>query len=163
MSDQLLNTLKIALLALLYLFFARVLWAVWSEVRVPAAAGASGAGPLRKKGVRGSSSQASGSKRAGAGVPSKLLMVEPAAMRGSTVSLEDEVLVGRVAECDIVLEEDPYASTKHARFFMRDGAWWVEDMGSTNGTLVNAQRITEAQQLKRDDRVQTGSAVFEVQ
>jgi hypothetical protein len=39
MSDQLLNTLKVALLALLYLFFARVLWAVWSEVRVPVAAG----------------------------------------------------------------------------------------------------------------------------
>jgi pSer/pThr/pTyr-binding forkhead associated (FHA) protein len=36
-------------------------------------------------------------------------------------------------------------------------------LGSTNGTLVNAKPITEAQQLKRDDRVQTGSAVFEVQ
>jgi hypothetical protein len=41
MSDQLLNTLKVALLALLYLFFARVLWAVWSEVRVPVATGLS--------------------------------------------------------------------------------------------------------------------------
>ena len=39
MSDQLLNTLKVALLGLLYLFFARVLWAVWTEVRVPTAPG----------------------------------------------------------------------------------------------------------------------------
>ena len=162
MSDQLLNTLKIALLALLYLFFARVLWAVWSEVRVPAAAGASGARQLRKKAGPGASARR-GASGTGVVAPSKLLMVEPATMRGSTVTLEDEVLVGRVAECDIVLEDDPYTSTKHARFFARDGAWWVEDMGSTNGTLVNAQRITEPQQLKRDDRVQTGSAVFEVQ
>ena len=162
MSDQLLNTLKIALLALLYLFFARVLWAVWSEVRVPAAAGAGGARQLRKKAGLGSGAKR-GATTAGLVAPSKLLMVEPATMRGSTVTLEDEVLVGRVAECDIVLEDDPYTSTKHARFFARDGAWWVEDMGSTNGTLVNAQRITEPQQLKRDDRVQTGSAVFEVQ
>jgi pSer/pThr/pTyr-binding forkhead associated (FHA) protein len=63
----------------------------------------------------------------------------------------------------VVMPDDPYTSTRHARFFERDGAWWVEDLGSTNGTLVNAKTITEAQQLKRDDRVQTGSAVFEVQ
>ena len=90
-------------------------------------------------------------------------MVEPANMRGSVTTLESEVVVGRAPECTVVMPNDPYTSTRHARFFERDGAWWVEDLGSTNGTLVNAKPITEAQQLKRDDRVQTGSAVFEVQ
>ena len=151
MSDQLLNTLKVALLALLYLFFARVLWAVWSEVRVPVAAGLS---PKANAASSGSRTKLG---------PVQLLMVEPAARRGSVTVLEGDIVVGRAPECSVVMPDDPYTSTRHARFFERDGAWWVEDLGSTNGTLVNAKTITEAQQLKRDDRVQTGSAVFEVQ
>ena len=83
-------------------------------------------------------------------------------MRGSTLSLDDEVLVGRSAECDVTLADDPFVSTKHARFFRSGDNWFVEDLGSTNGTLVNAVRIGAAQMLRVDDRVQTGSAVFEV-
>jgi pSer/pThr/pTyr-binding forkhead associated (FHA) protein len=155
MSDQLLNTLKVALLGLLYLFFARVLWAVWTEVRVPTAAGLT-ASRLKKSGgtkTKGKASQAS---------PSRLLMVEPASMRGSTTSLDDEVLVGRSADCDVTLDNDPFASTRHARFFRKDENWYVEDLGSTNGTLVNSHRITAPVLLRIDDRVQTGTAVFEV-
>ena len=154
MSDQLLNTLKIALLGLLYLFFARVLWAVWTEVRVPAAPGLT-VNRLKKSG------SAKVAKPA-VGVASKLLMVEPATMRGSTVSLDDEVLVGRGADCDITLTDDAFVSTKHARFFKKDDNWYVEDLGSTNGTLVNSHRITAPVLLRVDDRVQTGTAVFEV-
>lgn len=83
-------------------------------------------------------------------------------MRGSTLSLENEALVGRSAECDVTLADDPFVSTKHARFFRSGDNWFVEDLGSTNGTLVNAVRIGTAQMLRVDDRVQTGSAVFEV-
>ena len=155
MSDQLLSTLKIALLGLLYLFFARVLWAVWTEVRVPAAPGLT-ANRLKK-------SSATKVSKAAPGVPTKLLMVEPASMRGSTVSLEDEVTVGRSPDCDVTLSDDAFVSTKHARFFRKDGDWCVEDLGSTNGTLVNAHRITGPVTLRADDRVQTGTAVFEIQ
>ena len=155
MSDQLLNTLKVALLGLLYLFFARVLWAVWTEVRVPTAPGLT-ASRLKKQ-----SAPRSG-KKAALATPAKLLMVEPPSMRGSTLSLDDEVLVGRSGECNVTLADDPFVSTKHARFFRSGDNWFVEDLGSTNGTLVNAVRIGAAQVLRVDDRVQTGSAVFEV-
>jgi hypothetical protein len=155
MSDQLLTTLKIALLGFIYLFFARVLWAVWTEVRVPTAPG------LNARQIKTKAPKGPGKKAADA-PPSKLLLVEPAAMRGSTFSLDTEVVVGRAEDCEVTLADDPFVSTRHARFFQRDGAWWVEDLGSTNGTLVNAQRITEARQIRRDDRVQAGSAVFEV-
>jgi pSer/pThr/pTyr-binding forkhead associated (FHA) protein len=155
MSDQLLNTLKVALLGLLYLFFARVLWAVWTEVRVPTAPGLT-ASRLKKQ-----SAPRSG-KKAALATPAKLLMVEPPSMRGSTLSLDDEVLVGRSGECNVTLADDPFVSTKHARFFRSGDNWFVEDLGSTNGTLVNAIRIGAAQMLRVDDRVQTGSAVFEV-
>ena len=154
MSDQLLSTLKIALLGLLYLFFARVLWAVWTEVRVPAAPGLT-ANRLKK-------SSTTKVSKAAPGVPTKLLMVEPASMRGSTLSLEDEVTVGRSPDCVVILTDDAFVSTKHARFFRKDNNWYVEDLGSTNGTLVNAQRVTAPVMLRVDDRVQTGTAVFEV-
>ena len=156
MSDQLLNTLKVALLGLLYLFFARVLWAVWTEVRVPSAPGLT-ASRLKRGRTAGTP------RRAGAASPSKLLMVEPASMRGSTLSLADAVTVGRSPECSVTLADDPFVSTKHARFFRNGDNWFVEDLGSTNGTLVNSVRIGSAQMLRVDDRVQTGSAVFEVQ
>jgi pSer/pThr/pTyr-binding forkhead associated (FHA) protein len=159
MSDQLLTTLKIALLAVIYLFFARVLWAVWTEVRVPTAPGLTARQTKTKAGT--STPKNKGGKSADA-PPSKLLVVEPAAMRGSTVSLDNDIVVGRAEDCEVTLADDPFVSTRHARFFQRDGIWWVEDLGSTNGTLVNAQRLTEAHQIRRDDRVQAGSAVFEV-
>ena len=155
MSDQLLNTLKVALVGLLYLFFARVLWAVWTEVRVPTAPGLV-AGRLKKSGT------AKPKGKPSLATPSRLLMVEPAAMRGSTASLETEVVVGRSPECDVTLENDPFASTRHARFFKKDETWYVEDLGSTNGTLVNSHRIAAPTLLRIDDRVQTGTAVFEV-
>ena len=155
MSDQLLNTLKVALVGLLYLFFARVLWAVWTEVRVPTAPGLV-AGRLKK------STSGKPKGKASLGSPARLLMVEPPTMRGSTISLEDEVTVGRSGECDVTLENDPFASTRHARFFKKDENWYVEDMGSTNGTLVNSHRISSPTLLRVDDRVQTGTAVFEV-
>lgn len=155
MSDQLLNTLKVALVGLLYLFFARVLWAVWTEVRVPSAPGLT-ADRLKKR------SRYRSGKKAALAAPSKLLMVEPPSMRGSTLSLEDEMLVGRSTDCEVTLADDPFVSTKHARFYRNSDNWFVEDLGSTNGTLVNAVRISAAQMLRVDDRVQTGSAVFEV-
>jgi hypothetical protein len=155
MSDQLLNTLKVALVGLLYLFFARVLWAVWTEVRVPTAPGLV-ADRLKKTGTVKTRVKAS------LATPSRLLIVEPVTMRGSTASLETEVVVGRSPECDVTLENDPFASTRHARFFTKDENWYVEDLGSTNGTLVNSHRITAPTLLRVDDRVQTGTAVFEV-
>jgi len=154
-SDQLLNTLKVALVGLLYLFFARVLWAVWTEVRVPSAAGLT-ADRLKKR------SRHRSGKKAALAAPSRLLMVEPPSMRGSTLSLDDEMLVGRSTDCEVTLADDPFVSTKHARFYRDSDNWFVEDLGSTNGTLVNAVRISAAQMLRVDDRVQTGSAVFEV-
>jgi hypothetical protein len=155
MSDQLLNALKVALLGLLYLFFARVLWAVWTEVRVPTAAGLTVQRLGRGKGSRAHNASAPT-------VPSKLLLVEPAEMRGSTLSLVDEIRVGRSPECDVALADDPFVSTYHARFFRSGENWIVEDQGSTNGTLVNSQRITTPTAIRIDDRVQIGSAVFEV-
>ncbi len=58
--------------------------------------------------------------------------------------------------------DDIYASTLHARLFRKKDQLWVEDLGSTNGTYVNSEKITQAQRLGRGDMLQAGSTVFEV-
>jgi pSer/pThr/pTyr-binding forkhead associated (FHA) protein len=57
---------------------------------------------------------------------------------------------------------DVYSSTVHARLFKRGDQVWVEDLGSTNGTFVNSERITSPARLGRGDLLQVGSTVFEV-
>jgi pSer/pThr/pTyr-binding forkhead associated (FHA) protein len=58
--------------------------------------------------------------------------------------------------------DDSYTSSLHARLFRRNGSLWVEDLGSTNGTWVNAERIGSAAKLGKGDLLQVGGTVFEV-
>ena len=58
---------------------------------------------------------------------------------GTLVRLDEDVAFGRAAENDVVLEGDPYASSKHSAVLVRDGARDVRDLGSTNGTFVGGR------------------------
>jgi pSer/pThr/pTyr-binding forkhead associated (FHA) protein len=60
------------------------------------------------------------------------------------------------------MPEDIYTSTLHARLFRHNEQLWVEDLGSTNGTYVNSERIAKAVRLGKGDMLQVGSTVFEV-
>jgi hypothetical protein len=74
-------------------------------------------------------------------------------------------LIGRSRDCDVVLE-DSNVSRNHARIaFSGEGAWTLEDLGSTNGVLVNGQRVKGLQQIASGDRVDLGTvrARFEVE
>jgi pSer/pThr/pTyr-binding forkhead associated (FHA) protein len=62
----------------------------------------------------------------------------------------------------VAIDEDIYASTVHARLTREDSGLWVEDLASTNGTFVNAERIEIPTRLKRGDILQVGGTVFEV-
>lgn len=66
------------------------------------------------------------------------------------------VLIGR-EEGDLVLPEDTAVSYSHARLFMEDGTYWVEDLNSTNGTWVNRHRLSRKVELHRGDEVQAGN------
>jgi pSer/pThr/pTyr-binding forkhead associated (FHA) protein len=162
MDEQLLTILKLCLLALLYLFFFRVLRAVWAEVRgpqlasaasrqaAPAAAAATAAPSGRQ--VRKAERKAS---------PVQLVIVEPAAQRGRTFPLAEELTVGRAAGCQVTLD-DTFASQIHARVFARDGQLFVEDLGSTNGTYLNRTKVSGPQVMRRGDRLQVGSTTLEL-
>lgn len=154
MPEPLLNVLKICLLVLLYLFFFRVLRAVWAEVNLARSTAAPVPG-TRKGGKSGRRVRPRERK------PPKLTVLEPASIAGQTYSLGDELTVGRAAGCEITLD-DNYASQVHARVFTRDDQLYVEDLGSTNGTYLNRRKVSAPMVLSRGDQVQIGSTVMEL-
>ncbi len=151
MPEPLLNVLKICLLVLLYLFFFRVLRAVWAEVNLAKAT----AGPptANRRTARRTRSR---ERR-----PPKLTVLEPSSLAGQVFPLGDELTVGRAAGCQITLD-DTYASQVHARIFTRDGQLFVEDLGSTNGTYLNRRKVSAPMVVSRGDQVQIGSTIMEV-
>ena len=150
MPESLLAILKICALALLYLFFLRVIRAVWAEVapsRTPAPNAPAKARPAKRRGS-GKHGRA-------------LVIVEPRDHKGQRFDIGDEVTMGRAAGCTVTVD-DTYASQLHARLFHRDGALHVEDLGSTNGTYVNGRKVDAPLPLKRGDQLKVGATVFEV-
>jgi hypothetical protein len=73
---------------------------------------------------------------------------------------EKQIIVGRSSDLDMVLVED-MVSRKHARIAMQQDQIWIEDLGSTNGTFVNGEKIKRAR-LKEGDRVLIGTSILKV-
>ena len=160
MPDSLLTILKLCLLALLYLFFMRVLRAVWAEMRAPSAAAQAVAAPQAAPAARGWSGGNRGGGNAKAG--GRLRVIEPPETKGQSYDLVDELTVGRAGGCQITLD-DTYVSQLHARVFRRDGQLYVEDLGSTNGTFLNRKKVTAPIAIRKGDRLQIGKTVMELQ
>jgi hypothetical protein len=159
MPESLLTILKFTLLAVLWLFFLRVLRAVWVELSPPRGQRvAAGGGRL----VTSAPSPAVGVSAASGGRAMLLRVVEPAERKGHTYELSDEATVGRAAGCAVSLTEDTFVSQLHARLYRRDGKLWVEDLGSTNGTYLNTKRVSAPVAVRRGDRLQIGRTVLEV-
>ena len=77
---------------------------------------------------------------------------------GVVFPLEGWINVGRAATSDIVLDEQ-FVSSTHARLVPRGQFYYVEDLGSTNGTFLNEKQVTDAQ-LKMDSRLRIGETTF---
>jgi pSer/pThr/pTyr-binding forkhead associated (FHA) protein len=164
MPESLLRILQFLLLALLYLFFLRVLRAVWAEVASPREV-TGGPAPVPARAGRGSPRDRL--PAAPKGTPQRLRVVEPAARKGQAFDLAEELTVGRAAGCQVRVD-DTYASQLHARIFRRDAELFVEDLGSTNGTYLNRrgtqnkEKVTGPLPLKLGDRLMIGKTVLEV-
>jgi len=95
-------------------------------------------------------------------VTATALVVTAGPLRGTTLTLgSTPVLIGRAPECTLVLDDD-YASNRHARVFQRDGQWWVEDLGSTNGTTLSGKKIEGTVPFKSGARVRIGRTEVEL-
>lgn len=160
MSEQLLTILKFCLLALLYLFFLRVLRAVWVEMNPPKVATEGYAETVRRGSRRRSRQAQPKPVKHSSGVPTRLVVKEPANRAGTEFVLGDDCTVGRAQGCSIVLDEQ-YVSQVHARFFVRGDTLFVEDLGSTNGTWVNGTRAVGQTAVRVGSLVQIGNLVME--
>lgn len=154
MSEGLLTILKFCLVAILYLFLARVVRVTVGEMREPLPADAPAPRPAAPRAPAGSDHTAKPDLR--------LEVVEPAGRRGEIVPVHGELTMGRAGGCGLVLSGDTFVSQVHARAFHAGGRSWVEDLGSTNGTFVNGAAISSPVRIKRGDRIQVGETVLEV-
>jgi hypothetical protein len=153
--NAVLRVLQWGVIALIFLFFLRVIRAVWVEVS-PATIRKSRSERRRER-VAARPARAEPKRK-----QLYLRIVEPSAHEGESFDLDDELTIGRSPGCGVPTPDDIYASTLHARLYRQKDQLWVEDLGSTNGTYVNSERISQARRLGKGDVLQAGSTVFEV-
>ncbi len=149
MSPFVLSVLKYALLALLYFFIYRAVRAVVVDV--------SGRRPVRSTEPRA----AAGRAARGGRPPSSVVVHSAEGHKLGTFRLSGPLQIGRDASCDIALE-DTYVSQEHASLSARDGTWFVEDLGSTNGTYLNDRRLTAPAPVHAGDVLRVGKTVLEL-
>jgi pSer/pThr/pTyr-binding forkhead associated (FHA) protein len=99
----------------------------------------------------------------GRGTP-RVLIVTEGPLAGRTIDLTDQqITLGRANDATLVLSDD-YASSRHARIFPQDGQWIVEDLGSTNGTYLERQKLTanRATPVRIGAPIRIGKTVLEL-
>ncbi|QOR70867.1 FHA domain-containing protein [Ruania alkalisoli] len=91
------------------------------------------------------------------------LRVTAGPLSGTTLQLGGSaVLIGRAPGSTLVLEDD-YCSARHARIFPDQGRWWVEDLGSRNGTYLGSTRVHEAVPVETGTPIRIGQTIIELQ
>jgi hypothetical protein len=162
-ADPALRFLEYVFLAILYLFFLRVLRAVWVELREPRVVPAE---PNRTDGAANGAvhtpAAAGNGSRKSRSLPHQLAVMSADNGTGESFALSDELTIGRSSDCAVPLPGDNFVSQVHARVFLRENEYWVEDLGSTNGTLMNGRRLSGPAPVRRGDRLQVGRTVLEV-
>jgi hypothetical protein len=99
--------------------------------------------------------------KAGKGTPGKLVVTQ-GTLAGTSVSLtEAPVTIGRAPDSTVVLDDD-YASSRHARLFPDNGRWLVEDLGSTNGTYLDRERVSGPTPVPLGIPIRIGKTVLEL-
>ncbi len=97
----------------------------------------------------------------GGGAPRNLVVTQ-GPLTGTTLPLrESGTIIGRNPECALVLDDD-FASGRHARIYQQDGAWFVEDVGSTNGTFLGSERLTTPTRVEAGSSLRIGKTVIEL-
>jgi hypothetical protein len=159
MSELTLTLIKIGFLALLWLFVLSSVSVIRSDMfGARVARQASDRGQARPERRQENKAKPSKPRR---GVPTQVVIVE-GGNKGEAVSLEKApLLIGRGNDAAIRLDDD-YASTRHARIASSGDQWFVEDLGSTNGTYVGSSRISQATAIQLGTQVRIGKTILEL-
>ena len=158
MNELSLTIIRVAFLAVLWLFVIAAI----GVVRTDLLGGPSGMAR------RGKARQAQAPRPGrparpprGRGTP-RVLVVTAGALKGTTVDLDQQqITLGRANDATLVLNDD-YASGRHARIFPQDGQWIVEDLGSTNGTYLDRQKVTRPTPVPMGMPIRIGKTVLEL-
>jgi pSer/pThr/pTyr-binding forkhead associated (FHA) protein len=157
MSELTLFLIRLAYLAILWIFVLSAISVIRSDMfgaRAPEAARASGG----RKGKAPKPAKQPSKRR---GSPTHVLVVE-GANSGERADLEQApILIGRGNDAAIRLDDD-YVSTRHARIAASGDQWFVEDLGSTNGTYIGSVRITQPTTLTLGTQVRIGKTILEL-
>ena len=130
--DSILALLRYAFLALFLALVVQAVRAVFANLDVPSA-------PSRGRTV--------------------LVVDSPEGLRGQMFVVSGETVIGRNPPCAILLRDD-HVSARHARLFERGGWLWIEDLRSTNGTLLNGERVRYATPVRNGDRLTVGDVML---
>jgi hypothetical protein len=169
MSELTLTVLQLGFVVLLWVFVLSVVGVLrrdlfGTKVVQRGAAAAKRPAPARSAPPRPAPSPAPKAAPAPApdrGTPRSLVVTE-GSLKGTTLNLgQAPVLIGRAPECTLVLTDD-YASGRHARLFQRDGRWFVEDLGSTNGTELGRTKLTQPAPVEAGAQLRIGRTVLEL-
>ncbi|GAB3913666.1 FHA domain-containing protein [Kibdelosporangium lantanae] len=149
MPELVMQLTRAGFLALLWLFVLAALRIVRSDLY--AASGLKVALPgFRRSG-----------KGAGGKAP-RQLVVTHGALAGTRISLDGRpIMIGRADDSTLVLDDD-YASTRHARISLRGTDWYVEDLGSTNGTYLDRAKVTAPMRVPLGVPIRIGKTVIEL-
>ncbi|MCW2818482.1 MAG: hypothetical protein JWR42_1269 [Marmoricola sp.] len=156
MSELTLVLIRFAYLAILWIFVLSCISVVRSDMFGARVARQGADRPSRQE--RRARSKPAKPRR---GAPTHVVIVE-GGNKGESASLEDApLLIGRGNDAAIRLDDD-YASTRHARIASSGDQWYVEDLGSTNGTNVGSSRISQATALQLGTQVRIGKTILEL-
>ena len=148
-----LTVLKYAFLALLYFFVYRAVR--WAALDLSAAPGRTARRAEPRQVAPSRPARPSGK------APRTVVVTDERGTKLETRRLDGQVHIGRGDSCEVRVS-DTYVSSTHARIFNRDGSWFVEDLGSTNGTYLNQRRVTTPSELRAGDRVRVGKTTLEL-
>jgi len=149
-----------ALSALKYGLFALVFLFIWRSMRwVVRGLSVEQAGRAPRRGAK-AKSPASGAAPLPPGLRSIVVRAADGA-KPHTIPVAASMVVGRAPECELRIE-DVYASQQHARLFGKNGGWYGEDPGSTNGTFVNEQKLAAPALVQPGDKTRVGTTVLEL-
>ncbi len=93
----------------------------------------------------------------------RIFVITQGSQAGESALVSDGVImIGRGADCQVILDDD-YVSTRHARVVANGNGIYAEDLGSTNGTYVNGQRITAPTTITMSDTVRIGKTIMKLE
>src|ERR1700733_7713562 len=156
MNELSLTIIRVAFLAVLWLFVIAAIGVVRTDLL-----GGPATGTRRGKARQGPAPRPAKPARPGRGTP-RTLVVTAGGLKGTTLDLaQQQITLGRANDATLVLDDD-YASSRHARIFPQDGQWIVEDLGSTNGTYLDRQKVTRPMPVPVGVPIRIGKTVLEL-